>query len=54
LDERLEEDTEQDEPRGILEIFPPREVLRASRGPREVDRDEDAPLAREPEDDDAD
>jgi hypothetical protein len=54
LDERLEEDTEQDEPRGILEIFPPREVLRTSRGPREVDRDEDAPLAREPEDDDAD
>jgi hypothetical protein len=29
-------------------------VLRTSRGPREVDRDEDAPLAREPEDDDAD
>ena len=32
LDERLDEDTEQDEPRGILEIFP---------------RDADAPLARE-------
>jgi hypothetical protein len=32
LDERLDEDAEPDEPRGILEIFA---------------RDEDAPLARE-------
>jgi hypothetical protein len=38
LDERLDEDPELDEPRGILEIF---------------ERDEDAPLARDPEDDDA-
>lgn len=37
LDERLEEQSESDEPRGILELFP---------------RDEDAPLAREPEEDD--
>jgi len=38
LDDRLEEDTEKDEPPGIFELF---------------ERDEDAPLAREPEDDDA-
>ncbi|MBV8064790.1 MAG: hypothetical protein JOY72_01350 [Actinobacteria bacterium] len=37
LDERLEDDAEQGEPQGILEIFP---------------RDEDAPLARDPQDDD--
>ncbi|HLX20045.1 MAG TPA: hypothetical protein VKR23_07820 [Gaiellaceae bacterium] len=37
LDERLDEDAEQDETQGILEIFP---------------RDEDAPLARDPHDDD--
>jgi hypothetical protein len=37
LDERLEEQSEDDEPRGILELF---------------ERDEDAPLAREPEEDD--
>ena len=35
LEELLDEDAEQAEPRGILELFP---------------RDEDAPLAREPED----
>lgn len=34
LDERLDEQVEKDEPRGIFELFP---------------RDEDAPLAREPE-----
>jgi hypothetical protein len=34
LDERLDEEEERDEPRGILELF---------------ERDEDAPLAREPE-----
>jgi len=53
LDERLDEDTEPDEPRGILEIFPPHDVLRTSWGPRESERDEDAPLARDPDDDDA-
>ncbi len=37
LDERLEEPDEQPEPRGILELF---------------ERDEDAPLAREPEESD--
>ncbi len=37
LDERLDEDVEQVEPQGILEIFP---------------RDEDAPLARDQQDDD--
>jgi hypothetical protein len=37
LDERLEEQPGSEEARGILEIF---------------ERDEDAPLAREPEDDD--
>jgi hypothetical protein len=37
LDELLDEETEQEEPRGILELFP---------------RDEDAPLAREPGDED--
>jgi hypothetical protein len=37
LDDRLEEDAKKDEPRGIFELF---------------ERDEDAPLAREPEDDD--
>jgi hypothetical protein len=37
LDERLDEQSDEDEPRGILEVFP---------------RDEDAPLAREPEEDD--
>jgi hypothetical protein len=34
LDERLDEQAEKDEPRGIFELF---------------ERDEDAPLAREPE-----
>lgn len=34
LDERLEDEEAQDEPRGILEIF---------------ERDEDAPLSREPD-----
>jgi hypothetical protein len=34
LDERLDEQAEKDEPRGIFELF---------------QRDEDAPLAREPE-----
>jgi hypothetical protein len=38
LEELLDEDVEQVEPRGILEIF---------------ERDEDTPLARDPEDDDA-
>ena len=39
LEELLDEDAEQDEPRGILELFP---------------RDEDAPIAREaPEDPEA-
>jgi hypothetical protein len=38
LDERLEKPAEKDEPRGILELFP---------------RDEDAPLARETEEEDA-
>ena len=37
LDERLEEPDEPAEPRGILELF---------------ERDEDAPLAREPEESD--
>jgi hypothetical protein len=35
LEELLDDEAEQAEPRGILELFP---------------RDEDAPLAREPED----
>ena len=38
LDDRLEEQDEQPEPRGILELF---------------ERDEDAPLAREAPEDDA-
>jgi len=46
LEELLEEDAEQPEPRGILELFPPQKVLRTFRGPREVERDEDAPLTR--------
>ncbi|MGH2971430.1 MAG: hypothetical protein ACRDLE_04750 [Gaiellaceae bacterium] len=37
LDERLEDEAEKDEPRGIFELFP---------------RDEDAPLTREPDEDD--
>jgi len=37
LDERLEEQEKETEPRGIFEIF---------------ERDEDAPLSREPEEDD--
>jgi hypothetical protein len=46
LEELLEEDVEQPDARGILELFPPQKVLRTSRGPREVERDEDAPLTR--------
>jgi len=52
LDERLEEQEKESEPRGIFEIFPPQKMLRTFRGPREVERDEDAPLSREPEEDD--
>ena len=52
LDERIEQASEQEEERGILEIFPPHDVLRASWGPRESERDEDAPLARDPDETD--
>jgi hypothetical protein len=38
LDDRLEEQDEQDEPRGVFELF---------------ERDEDAPLSREAAEDDA-
>jgi hypothetical protein len=50
LEKLVREDEDQDEARGIYEIFRPGEVLRTSRGPRKVERDEDAPLAREAED----
>lgn len=37
LDERLDDQAEKDEPRGIFELF---------------ERDEDAPISREPDEDD--